>query len=165
MYKNCAYCNSEFYVKPYHLKRGWGRFCSRICLSRGRKTGEQVTCHVCQRQVYRMPSEIKKNNQGKTFCSKSCQTVWRNSYYSADKHTAWKGGEGSYRQRMLRAGRSLECRRCREKDQRVLVVHHIDENRENNSLDNLVWLCHNCHYLVHCDRLEKDKLAAKPLVK
>ncbi|MBI4281264.1 HNH endonuclease [Candidatus Uhrbacteria bacterium] len=35
------------------------------------------------------------------------------------------------------------------KNNRVLLVHHIDENRKNNVLSNLVWLCRNCHFLVH----------------
>jgi hypothetical protein len=34
-----------------------------------------------------------------------------------------------------------------------LVVHHKDENRENNELENLQRLCRRCHALVHnrCD--------------
>lgn len=158
MYKNCAHCWSKFYAKPYHLKRGWGKFCSRQCLSLGRKSGKQVTCQVCQKQVYRMPSEIKRNKQQRMFCSKSCQTIWRNSYYSGERHASWKQGQGSYRQRMLRITPNLECQLCHEQDQRVLEVHHVDEDRTNNRLDNLVWLCHNCHYLVHCDKLEQEQL-------
>jgi len=30
-----------------------------------------------------------------------------------------------------------------------LIVHHIDKNRNNNGIENLIWLCQNCHYLVH----------------
>lgn len=30
-------------------------------------------------------------------------------------------------------------------DEDCLEVHHIDENRDNNSLDNLIILCPNCH--------------------
>jgi len=28
-------------------------------------------------------------------------------------------------------------------------VHHIDENKENNDLDNLITLCPNCHREIH----------------
>jgi len=27
--------------------------------------------------------------------------------------------------------------------------NHIDSNRKNNNLNNLIWLCMNCYYLVH----------------
>ncbi|MDP3989021.1 MAG: HNH endonuclease [bacterium] len=40
----------------------------------------------------------------------------------------------------------------------VLIVHHIDHDRNNGALDNLVWLCHNCHRLVHNYKEEKEKL-------
>lgn len=32
-----------------------------------------------------------------------------------------------------------------------LEVHHIDGDRSNNSLDNLLPLCESCHKSVHCD--------------
>jgi hypothetical protein len=31
----------------------------------------------------------------------------------------------------------------------MLAVHHLDEDRANNAVDNLVWMCHNCHHLIH----------------
>ena len=49
------------------------------------------------------------------------------------------------------------CNFCRVSDARILAVHHIDGNRENNKLENLAWLCHNCHYLVHHFDQEKRK--------
>lgn len=39
-----------------------------------------------------------------------------------------------------------ECSVCKSvTDKRQLEVHHIDENRFNNKLDNLIILCGNCH--------------------
>src|SRR5262249_12260821 len=31
----------------------------------------------------------------------------------------------------------------------ILQLHHIDKNRENNSLENLTVLCPNCHRALH----------------
>ena len=30
-----------------------------------------------------------------------------------------------------------------------LLVHHIDEDRSNNTYDNLIVLCTSCHAIVH----------------
>jgi predicted HNH restriction endonuclease len=40
----------------------------------------------------------------------------------------------------------------------MLIVHHVDENRSNNDPENLIWLCYNCHHLVHNYQKEKAKL-------
>jgi hypothetical protein len=50
------------------------------------------------------------------------------------------------------------CKLCGIKDLRILAAHHIDRNTENNKVDNLIWLCHNCHYLIHHDVNEEKKL-------
>mgnify|MGYP002399903205 CR=1 FL=1 len=30
------------------------------------------------------------------------------------------------------------------------TVHHIDEDKQNCSMANLVFLCQSCHYTIHC---------------
>jgi 5-methylcytosine-specific restriction endonuclease McrA len=61
---------------------------------------------------------------------------------------------------MLRSGPEPVCRHCGLTDARVLSVHHLDSNRSNNRLDNLIWLCHNCHYLIHHHDDEREALMA-----
>jgi hypothetical protein len=58
-----------------------------------------------------------------------------------------------------RGGVPKICRLCKTEDCRVLAVHHSDRNRQNNTLGNLLWLCHNCHHLVHRYEPEREKLA------
>ncbi|MBL8031006.1 MAG: HNH endonuclease [Candidatus Doudnabacteria bacterium] len=41
------------------------------------------------------------------------------------------------------------CVTCKITDTRVLIVHHLDHDRTNNTISNLRWLCRNCHYLIH----------------
>jgi 5-methylcytosine-specific restriction endonuclease McrA len=41
------------------------------------------------------------------------------------------------------------CGCCGIKDERILLIHHRDCDRKNNNISNLVWLCWNCHFLVH----------------
>ncbi len=76
--------------------------------------------------------------------------AWKNSELRAgNNHPLWKGGEGSYRQKMKRSSCPPVCAHCGITNERVLAVHHKDRNRKHNDLENLMWLCHNCHYLEH----------------
>ncbi len=50
------------------------------------------------------------------------------------------------------------CIRCGNADKRILAAHHLDRNRKNNNLKNLIWLCLNCHFLIHHDKVEDGKL-------
>jgi phage gp16-like protein len=72
----------------------------------------------------------------------------------SDNHGNWNNGQATYRTRMKRLGQKRSCYECGIDDKRVLVVHHRDKNRKNNNIDNLVWLCCNCHYLVYQHQFE-----------
>jgi len=150
----CKICNTEFYVKPYHTSLGYGKYCSIKCRSKSQEKGKFVECALCSKSVWKMLKALKHSKSGKYFCTKSCQTKWRNNYFSGDKHFLWKGGQSIYRKKLLRTNIKPVCRRCDIEDVRLLAVHHIDKNRKNNNLENLTWLCHNCHYLIHHDKIE-----------
>lgn len=147
--KACIICSSDFYVKPSHLKMGWGKYCSQKCNAVSQRNGQMFKCHVCSKQTYKSLKDQRRSNSGKFFCSKSCQTVWRNLTYVGKNHANWKGGLYSYRDALRRAKVPAICIRCKTDDSRVLTAHHKDKNRQNNAVINLIWLCHNCHYLVH----------------
>jgi 5-methylcytosine-specific restriction endonuclease McrA len=40
---------------------------------------------------------------------------------------------------------------CGEEIER-LCVHHIDRNRFNNQLNNLMVVCYNCHWAIHHEK-------------
>jgi len=146
----CKICSTEFYVKPSQQKLGYGKYCSVKCQVEGRKKGKFVYCTICNKKTWKRPKALKHSKSGKFFCGKSCQTIWRNKFYSGDKHPNWQGGEHQhYRSFMLKGNTKQICKICGNKDKRVLIVHHLDENRRNNNIANLIWLCCNCHYLVH----------------
>jgi hypothetical protein len=150
----CKKCGDEFYAKPSHVLRGRGKFCSHWCARSARFTGKKVTCNLCGTFAYKQKRFLERSKSGKFFCSKSCQTIWRNQFFSGDRHKNWKGGRFTYRRALLKDSTEKVCTLCRIDDLRVLAAHHIDMNRDNNSVKNLAWLCHNCHYLVHHDNVE-----------
>jgi len=111
-----------------------------------------MSCTICGKNVYRSPKAISRSISGLFFCSKSCQTIWRNNIYKEENHANWVNGESAYRNILARSGKAVICSLCGISDKRVLSAHHKDHQRINNRVNNLVWLCFNCHYLVHHDR-------------
>ncbi len=146
----CKNCKGQFYAKPSWLDKGWGKYCSLECRHKSQKNGKLVDCFICDKPVYKTQKELEASQSKKYFCSKSCQTMWRNSIvYVGKNHSNWKGGESTYKNILLRSKTPRVCRRCEINDIRLLAVHHIDSNHKNNRLNNLIWLCHNCHFLIH----------------
>ncbi len=149
-YVNCKICESKFYVKPNHQKKGWGKCCSMVCRNQYQKTGKYLSCTICGNLTWRGPAQIKHSTSGKFFCGKSCQALWRNSsVYIEEKSSTWKDGRNAYRKILSRRTKELKCSLCGFEDSRALAVHHVDKDRKNNSVENLAWLCHNCHFLIH----------------
>jgi hypothetical protein len=153
----CIKCKKIFYAKPFWIKRGYGRYCSRICKSEGAKKGRIESCYMCGKESYKQLKQLKNSKSGKFFCSKSCQTRWRNREFIGPKHANWKHGKNVYRSVLKRNNIKMICTLCNCGDKRILAVHHVDQNKLNNLLSNLAWLCHNCHHLVHHDIVEKHR--------
>jgi len=156
--RKCEICGQLFYAKPFHIKKGWGKFCSAKCQYQSFKKGITTRCLICEKDVYRSPNRFEHSKSGNFFCSKSCQTIWRNKEFSGNKSKLWKDGWSTYREVISKSTLFKKCKMCGEQDLRVLAVHHIDKNRKNYKIDNLVWLCHNCHHLVHSDKIWESRL-------
>lgn len=145
----CKLCSKEFPVKPSQIAYGWGLYCSKDCQHKSQQKGKTVKCFQCKSYIYRSPKQLNRSKSEKFFCSKSCQTIWRNIYYSEHKSYSWIDGKRAYRSILRRSGKKMTCEVCGNNDIRVLIVHHKDQNRSNNDVSNLTWLCCNCHQLVH----------------
>lgn len=141
----CNNCKIIFSKKPSHIAKSVHNYCSRKCAALARRNGKEVSCKLCGVKVYRSAQFLKKNK--KFFCSRGCSIKNLNNRYGKN-HPNWNGGLFSYRN-LMENKRVSTCMNCGIEDKRMLVVHHIDGNRENNTIKNLVWLCYNCHHLVH----------------
>lgn len=145
----CKVCGKKFKANSWHLQRGWSKCCSKKCRDESLKRGKFVNCDTCGKRIWRTPKHFRHSKSGKFFCTKSCQTRWRNKVFSGPNHALWIDGSSMYRKRMLESSRSVMCKLCGERDRRVLQVHHKDGNNQNYEINNLIWLCINCHHLVH----------------
>ncbi|MAZ41056.1 hypothetical protein CL654_02975 [bacterium] len=145
----CKLCKKEFYAKPFFLRNGGGKYCSSACQYKGARKGRNVPCFICKKVSYKPLAKLKTSKSKKYFCSKSCQTKWRNSEFIGEKHANWVHGKTAYKSVLARNKVPQTCKLCKTRDKRILAVHHKDQNRLNNKLNNLVWVCHNCHHLIH----------------
>jgi len=146
----CLICENDFYIKPCHIHLGYGKYCSRNCQSIAQRKGSFVKCHLCKKDIWRMPSSLARSKSGFYFCSKNCSLKWKNSTLSSNtNHPLWRSGVSVYRNIMKRTNGAIVCKQCGINDERLMVVHHVDHNRNNNDVVNLIWLCRNCHYLIH----------------
>ncbi len=151
---SCKICKKKFYAKPSHLKRGWGKYCSSKCQYEARLKGKFVYCEICGKKIWRKPHLLKLSKSKKFFCNKSHQALWRNRVFSGARHPNWKNGENiRHREFLIRNGIKPICKLCGCQDIRVLAVHHHNGNKKHNKIKNLVFLCHNCHHLVHCYKI------------
>lgn len=157
---SCRRCEKIFQAKPSWLKKGHGVFCSATCQYAFARKGKNIKCSTCGKEAYKKLKALERSKSGKFFCGKSCQTKWRNSEFIQEKHPNWKNGRCAYKSVMKRSHAPKVCTLCQLTDVRVMAVHHIDEDRTNNKIENLVWLCHNCHHLVHQHPDEQIRLMA-----
>lgn len=155
----CKHCHKGFYAKPSWIAKGQGLYCSLVCARASAKSGKVIKCHQCGSEAYKQLRALNRSKSGFFFCSKSCQTKWRNKVYVREKHPNWKNGAASYRNLMLNNIPPI-CTLCNTTDTRILAVHHIDEDRSHNVVENLAWLCHNCHHLVHHYHDERERFMA-----
>ncbi len=143
------------------------------------KRNPNTKCIICQKQIYRRPVEIKRNN-GKAFCSNTCYGISCRREKpcvicgklilaglhkkTCSRSCANKHREGikyklnrprdkvkNYQRLKIRLlkQRGKTCERCGYDKYEILQVHHKDRNTLNNELNNLELICPNCHCEEH----------------
>lgn len=149
--KECSYCKSELWRYKY-AKQHKNCFCSKQCEIEFRKSGSFVKCAECGKDTYKARKHINKIRGDKFFCSRSCSASFHNKLRTGPKSGAWKDGSASYRQRALatygKCCQNPNCEICGagiKIPESMLDVHHVDGNRKNNDIENLVVLCVWCH--------------------
>jgi hypothetical protein len=99
-------------------------------------------CPVCNKEFQTQKDHPKE----KTVCSKSCSNT---HFRSGSQNPNYKESGTNYREVALRSKKNI-CERCGwAKYVKVLEVHHVDRNRSNNALENLLILCPTCHRVEH----------------
>jgi hypothetical protein len=154
--------------KNRKYQRDWARKKNGYPRKLGRhKTGKIFICEICGKNVYRSVGRYKVSK----VCSMKCHGVrmkklgW--SSMKGSNHWNWKGGKrvrkdgyvmifapehprainGEYLEHRIvmekYLGRRLEGKCLKDRE----VVHHIDGNRQNNSINNLMLFPNNTAHL------------------
>lgn len=153
----CELCDTEFVrrIKPYpgRLKK---RYCTRECAAEAKQKRLTVKCYVCDAEVKRRESAVKRSRHGIFFCGRKCkdfaQSLEGNCKTIQPDHYGTGTGEHSYRERCKK--KFLKgCVGCDENKRYQLLVHHIDGNRKNNVMFNLEVVCCNCHAVRHLKKV------------
>lgn len=112
----------------------------------------KCNCVKCGKEIIKDTSQIKNNKNGNVFCSKSCACSYNNSLLRTGKnHPNWIDGTYKTQNYSKKAFRTYEhkCAICNFDKVHALEVHHIDGNRNNDDINNLIIICANCHSLIH----------------
>ncbi len=65
--KKCLICGKIFYIKEFHAKKGWGKYCSIKCHANGQIKGKWVECNYCGKKIWRTPPVILKGQKTRIF--------------------------------------------------------------------------------------------------
>lgn len=155
MLLKCKKCGKEF-ERSRKPKDENKVFCSLKCFHDNNIVKIKCKCAYCNKEIEKTPYELKKSKTGNTFCNKSCAASFNNTEFrTGENNPNWKNGGINYR-KIAFESYLCKCANCGFDNKDALEVHHIDNDRSNNKLNNLITLCPNCHTLVHKNLLSID---------
>lgn len=144
--KSCLYCGEDFVSKAKHAK-----FCSRECSGlHHRSELIEGKCDFCKKDIKFKKTKLYKSNYH--FCNNTCkkgffksQSHLRGTFSGHNKMSA----QSKYR-KMTFEEYENKCYYCGyDTCINILQVHHLDEDRTNNKIENLRIVCPTCHAEVH----------------
>ena len=103
-------------------------------------------CPVCRKEFLTLENHPRE----KTVCSHGCANTF---FRSGSDHPNWNDDRQTVRKsttvyrRICFSYYPFECLVCGEN--KVVEVHHLDKNHENNKIENLVPLCPTHHDYMH----------------
>lgn len=92
-------------------------------------------CHKCSRK--------HTDDSLKWFCEKCYQAI------CITNNNQFK--------RQVKTALPAECTHCRITDKDLLTMDHIDPKGERYNVDNIQWLCFNCHRLKNVGRINPNR--------
>ena len=167
--RSCHQCNDSFLVTNAKLasmkRKGTTHiFCSAGCYAQYRSEtfrGAQhhnynqmeLVCTQCKKKFTRQKFSASSNRTKRPFCSTLCYHEWMKGRPSNRtlKTESSILGERSYPYEFKKIRKVLmavkpQCIVCKKS---ANTIHHLDEDKYNNDISNLVAVCQGCHLTHH----------------
>lgn len=119
--KQCLVCHKVIYVQAYLVKSGRKKFCSKQCLY---NSGIQT-------------NTFQKGHPDLVLASSRGHSIETRFKMSGSNNHRWKGGISPYGHTGRREARKIVSKLLGKKLKPTQVVHHIDEDTDNNDPSNL----------------------------
>lgn len=154
---NCQKCGIEKQVETKEIKRGFGKFCSKQCANAWRITHlpelkHNVVCAHCNKSFHLPNSKLNNSKSKLYFCCRAHKDISQRIGGLKEIMPSHYGDTSSnYRDIVFNIHNKPKiCERCNySENEAAIIVHHKDEDRNNNSIENLEVLCCNCHAIEH----------------
>lgn len=160
--RECVVCKQKF--RPVKGKKTV-LCCSKVCAGIRRRNRSLIPCLICGVVVLRYPSNLYQS----VYCSRKCASVGHSERMIGEGNPNYKHGNSQFPYPLVWSRRLRDDIRARDGNMcnicgkqydavgRKLHVHHIDWNKNNNSPNNLITLCHPCHRKCHTKKEESSK--------
>lgn len=158
--KKCIACGKEFRIDAGPKQYENAKYCSRECFDNRQKPGPQKvawrTCLACNKEFWTWVNK----SQDKKYCSYKC--YW--SSVTGENSPRYIDGQGQapypieFNGQLRRSVRKRDnniCVLCKTPEScynRALSVHHIDYDKTNNNMSNLLSMCRPCHSTTNTSR-------------
>jgi len=154
--RTCPVCKSNFITRKYYDERDSNPdvCCSSSCaldLRHGKVREFLSLCSYCGKEIVRRIKDKRNSKSGLMFCCREHKDLAQRLGSGVEgfrpAHYGTVGGT-HYRKKAMRHY-GPKCEGCRYSEvKEMLDVHHLDSNRENDCIENLIVLCVWCHALI-----------------
>lgn len=129
----CDGCGQKFGRPPCWWKKNKVRFCCNACKGRWQaRQLVQVECVVCSKKFVTNVCNRTRVKYCSHFCQRKANPKKRNS------------------RKARRVADLTECQKCGYKEHpEILQAHHKNKDRTDDTPENIIVLCPNCHALEH----------------
>ena len=155
MYKphffKCENCAGTFRCSPSDARR----FCSMGCRRKGEYKTVTRPCEVCGKIASKPPSAVRK----RFFCGAKCHGAFSSINRVGEKANHWRGGVVLNTNGYLRISHGPETRKYIHRKvmeqhlgrplSRDEVVHHINGDKRDNRIENLMVMTNQEHTTLH----------------
>ena len=157
----CKQCNKRVVKKANQVKLYKNNFCSSSCSAKYNNSKYPKRIAIQKENTNCLQCENELQLDAKKYCTINCQVEYEYHYYI----NKWKLNiESGTRpitkevvaqvRRYIKEKYNNKCQICGQNEKNplnnicYLEIHHIDGKSDNNSEDNLMLLCPNCHSLT-----------------